>query len=398
MLSRNSLTLQRKWPCFIIIGLAIVLYVLDSPEIIKTIGSKTFHIYVKPVTWLLITGLLLYMPRARTNSKLRFRGQLIWWSSLSGVLYVLLLGFAGFIDGFGRSMYSHTLKGILLNLFTAGAVLIGREFARNYILNATSKNLSRFILILVSLLFAFLNIPVSNFKGLVSLKETIVFVAETAAPEVCNNFYASFLASLGGPVLSIIYLGIIKSFQLLSPALPAMKWITSALIGIMFPIFANLYVNYKYMKLTKMFKQKSDKVENLFSLLASTLVSILLIWFALGVFPIYPYVIATGSMEPMIMPGDVIILKKIDPSDVQIGDVITFRRDNILITHRVVDTIETDNTTLYVTKGDNNSSNDSNPVKPENIKGKLMTVIPKIGYPTLLLKSDYDVPLDQIEF
>ena len=39
---------------------------------------------------------------------------------------------------------------------------------------------------------------------------------------------------------------------------------------------------------------------------------VLIIWFAVGLFPIYPSVIITGSMEPLIKPGDIVLLKKTD--------------------------------------------------------------------------------------
>ena len=39
------------------------------------------------------------------------------------------------------------------------------------------------------------------------------------------------------------------------------------------------------------------------------------------------YVVLSGSMEPTISPGDVIVVEDVDPGDVEEGDVITFRRD-----------------------------------------------------------------------
>ena len=38
--------------------------------------------------------------------------------------------------------------------------------------------------------------------------------------------------------------------------------------------------------------------------------SVAIIWFAVGLFPLYPSVILTGSMEPDIMPGDVVLVAK----------------------------------------------------------------------------------------
>jgi len=128
----------------------------------------------------------------------------------------------------------------------------------------------------------------------------------------------------------------------------------------------------------------------------TSIVSIGIIWFSVGVFPIYPSVIATGSMEPMIKPGDVILIKKTD--DVKLNDVVQFKRDDILIAHRIIDIVEDDKGKSYRTKGDNNSAPDFELVKGEQIKGKVVKVVPKIGWPTLLVKSKKDVPLEKVEF
>src|SRR5690606_35356850 len=121
-------------------------------------------------------------------------------------------------------------------------------------------------------------------------------------------------------------------------------------------------------------------------------------WFTVGVFPIYPSVIATGSMEPMISPGDIILVKKIVNMDginaLKEGDVIQFKRGEILISHRIVDVIENDKEGLqFRTKGDNNSTVDTNLVRPQDIKGKVEYTIPKIGWLTLFIKSNQNINL-----
>ena len=61
-------------------------------------------------------------------------------------------------------------------------------------------------------------------------------------------------------------------------------------------------------------------------------------------FPVYPSVIATGSMEPMIKPGDVILVDKATSIEeiysLREGDVIQFSRDAILISHRIIEIVE----------------------------------------------------------
>ena len=80
--------------------------------------------------------------------------------------------------------------------------------------------------------------------------------------------------------------------------------------------------------------------------------------------------IKSGSMYPVLNVNDFILIKKSD--DYNIGDIITFNVDNkYLVTHRIIEEQEN----KYVTKGDNNNSEDENTVKCENVKGKVIVII-----------------------
>lgn len=99
------------------------------------------------------------------------------------------------------------------------------------------------------------------------------------------------------------------------------------------------------------------------------------------------YVVLTGSMEPNIMTNDVVITKKVEAEKLKVGDVITFKSTDarfygMVITHRIIDAYR-DPTTLeysYRTKGDYNNVADTALVYDENILGKVILKIPKLGY------------------
>ena len=107
------------------------------------------------------------------------------------------------------------------------------------------------------------------------------------------------------------------------------------------------------------------------------------------------YVVLTGSMLPEIQVYDVVVTKKVDPSSLEVGDVITFasadtRFLNTIITHRIIKK-EYDNKTKsysFQTQGDNNNVADSALVPQNNIYGKVILKIPKLGYLQEFLASD----------
>lgn len=82
-----------------------------------------------------------------------------------------------------------------------------------------------------------------------------------------------------------------------------------------------------------------------------------------------PFIVLSGSMEPAIKAGDLIITKKIAPEKVAVGDVISFRVENdIVVSHRVTE-INTEGGVSFLTKGDANVGMDAVEVQPETIEG-----------------------------
>lgn len=95
------------------------------------------------------------------------------------------------------------------------------------------------------------------------------------------------------------------------------------------------------------------------------------------------YVIVSPSMEPTINKYDVVITKK--ENNYQKGDIITFYSNSIdtggyTITHRINRISQIDNKNYYITKGDNNSKEDIGYIEEKDIVGKVIKVIPYIGY------------------
>lgn len=82
--------------------------------------------------------------------------------------------------------------------------------------------------------------------------------------------------------------------------------------------------------------------------------------------------VLSGSMEPDIKVGDVVVVKKVDGTDVKAGDVVTYKIGNdVYVTHRVIEVVEEDGKFLFKTKGDANNKEDDGLIKEEDLVGKL---------------------------
>ncbi len=95
------------------------------------------------------------------------------------------------------------------------------------------------------------------------------------------------------------------------------------------------------------------------------------------------YVIISGSMEPKIHVYDVVVSKRVDPTTLNRGDVITFYSNDQrfygeTVTHRIIEVVDRSKG-IYRTQGDANNISDDALTSGENIVGKVVMKIPQLG-------------------
>lgn len=91
-------------------------------------------------------------------------------------------------------------------------------------------------------------------------------------------------------------------------------------------------------------------------------------------------VVLSGSMEPKIAVGDLILIREAD--SYAVGDIVVYQSCTISVVHRIV-SIDGETVT---TRGDANNSDDK-PFPVSEIKGEVFGIIPLLGYLVWMLKS-----------
>lgn len=99
------------------------------------------------------------------------------------------------------------------------------------------------------------------------------------------------------------------------------------------------------------------------------------------------YVIISGSMEPNLQIGDIVIVKKVAQNELKQGDIISYRQGQSVITHRIAEVIDKEGEVEYKTKGDNNNAEDSGIISYEMIEGKVVKHISQIGKIAIILQK-----------
>lgn len=97
---------------------------------------------------------------------------------------------------------------------------------------------------------------------------------------------------------------------------------------------------------------------------------------------ITPLIVISGSMEPTIMTGSLIVAKQTEAADLKVGDVAAFpRSDGVLVTHRItsIEPYEDSKSSMsFRMKGDANEEEDQDPYVQSSAYTPVVTV-PHLG-------------------
>ena len=93
--------------------------------------------------------------------------------------------------------------------------------------------------------------------------------------------------------------------------------------------------------------------------------------------------VMSGSMEPTIDTGDVVVAKPIAPMDARVGDVVTYKEphgEGRLITHRVKKMQALEDKVRFTTQGDANDTSERWQVATSGQIARVTHRVPKLGY------------------
>ncbi len=97
-----------------------------------------------------------------------------------------------------------------------------------------------------------------------------------------------------------------------------------------------------------------------------------------------PYTILTGSMQPAMPSGTLVVVKPVAPENIAIGTAITYQLESgkpSVATHRVVRVgIDGTGQRIFSTQGDANNAPDEKPVLPAQVRGEVWYSVPYLGH------------------
>ncbi|MEA5143864.1 MAG: signal peptidase I [Oscillibacter sp.] len=349
------------------------------------------------VIYSLLPALLAMAPRPAIGDGPTRRRRVAGVAAAGGaVLLAIRFVLAVVMKKLAASPYDISPAGIWDNLLWLLPCLLGQEMTRAYALGNIRCRPPRqraFWTAAVYVLLLAAKFPWARCAAVQSVPDAFLLLGQYLLPLAAQGMVLMVLAAEGGAGAAVAYAAIPVVFEKMFPFLPSLPWLAETAVGTAFPVALALYI--RSVGTAPPARRARPGSTAVLAMALCLLVGVS--WFSAGVFPVRPLVVLTGSMEPGIMPGDVVLVRRFtgeeEISALTVGDVINFQREDINITHRIADVKRdsADNLTFY-TKGDNNESRDSQALSPNDINGIVVRVIPKVGWPVLLLWSGRSTP------
>ena len=317
------------------------------------------------------------------KEKTRFIKDLFIETILYIITFFILYYLLGLITGLARTPNYYTITGLKDHIIPVIIYCILREILRYNMLRKAEG--SKICTIAVVFIITLLDLTNELFYlSITTNYEALQFIALTLFPTIAKNISYSYISKKIGSKIVIVFDLVFTLYYYLIPLIPNPNEYVSSIIQILTPIVFAI-------RISKFFEDKKDdlipsdyhKIKFKKSLIAVIPV-VIMVYLYSGYFRFYAVAIASGSMSPKIEKGDLAIIDhKYNYDKLKVGQVIAYRRDKIIIVHRIVKKVEMGNTYLYYTKGDANNNIDDIVIKKDMVIGIVNHRIKYIGLPTV---------------
>lgn len=344
---------------------------------------------------LLITTLLLYLIAGYekdSNKNGEERHKLLQYVFFYCIGFIILNYGLGLFTGYIKTPYKNDIFNILKNVFSSVLIIFLSEQLRYMLVKKGEK--SKSILIFVILLFILVDLALNvRYYELNVKSELLEFSTVILLPSFFKNYILTTFTYKYGMKPSILYRLILELYIYIIPITPNLGLYLESVLLMSFPIILSRIINYGFEKNKKQYynnKKLHKLTPIIIFLLIATIVSL-----NSNLFRFWMASVGSGSMEPTINVGDVIIVDKEYQKSLDkltVGDILVFKIDENIYTHRITKISKDNNNYSINTKGDRKGQKeDSWIVTNEDVIGVVKFKIKYIGYPTVWLSKMLEV-------
>jgi len=347
--------------------LASLMYFFLIPYIIRLLKYKNlfeyYFIYNLIYAVLGVFGLVLYV-----LNKKKFRKGKIGISALLGVFYVsvifvfsIIFRNYGMNVGFGENYLTY----ILIMLPQALFFIFWDEISfRGVMMEALSKKSKEMAMAFSTISFVIINayFIIRTFPNM-PLQEIIGNTLSRIIPMFFLGIIVGYvsLSNNISPTSSLAFRVPHQIFIVASPIIVAYHFMSTAFIYFLATAFTMGIALYVFEKET--YKKSLKELNTWIKGHKKTIFVLLLILVGITGFlgnlvakgyMLTPQVVLTGSMEPTLSKGDMLFIKRVSPDELNIGEIVAYKRGGVIVVHRVINITSEG----FKTKGDANDAED----------------------------------------
>ena len=377
--------MQKSKNATIVILIAIFTYgLLGSIKLVKDINTIYLYI-INPIFWIGLS-IILFNILGKSIEKRKIKKDITEYTLIATIVFIVTYMLSGLFVTFGNNPYNTSIIGVLHNLWIFGTVLVAKEYVRYRLINNVYEKDKTKIAVLIAIIYVIIDIEINRIIGQsATIYSVSKYFVEMVLPNIAKNVLFSYIAIKGNYIPSAIYQLITNLYFWISPILPNSPWVMTAIINITIPTILFLYIRYANNKINIKRNRESIANSDPRAVIPIVVIIILGLFFAMGIFPIKPVAIASGSMEKELYVGDVAIVQKCTANDIKVGDIIEYQLEDYTVIHRVIAINQNNGKFYFSTKGDNNNSQDEGQVNEEQLIGKVVYKIKYLGYPAIWL-------------
>lgn len=334
-----------------------------------------------------IVTFIIYLFIGYEKDKNIYKKNLTYFITFYAVAFIIIMYGVGLVFGYVKSPFKLDVFSIIKNIFPIALVIISSEFLRYLICKKSSKNK----LILICTIFVFILIDLvlnKNYYDLTDFGGILKYVTIVILPSIFKNTMLTSFAHKYGLIQNIVYRLIIELYVYILPFTPDLGIYLQSVLMMIFPVFLMINIKDRFDKKEKIDYRNKGTAKKIVKIVVIC-ITLIIVGLNSNLFRYWTAVIGSGSMEPTINIGDVVVVDKIYQKNLdklENGDVLVFKIGEKIYTHRIISLEVTGDNYYIKTKGDRKGNIEDNwVVTNKDVIGVVKFKINYIGYPTVWL-------------
>ena len=311
--------------------------------------------------------------------------------SISRSIVVILISYAlvtyalGIFLGFNRGYLSNDLQKLFVGLVPTLLMTVVIELARYVVAgpNLHKRAYVVFFTTLTTLLYILIELNVARLGG---AEQISIFLCATVMPIIAREALCGLLSYKIGLLPTLIFKIPLIIYPYILPIVPDLGDYIHAVANIILPFVVYLVVQHSL----QLYDDDKKRLRRLnFGILSVPILILAIILTVLvsGIFHYQLIAVGSDSMLPVYGRGDTVLFEKVNASDIHKDDILVFKHEGIIVTHRVKKIVADDDALRFITQGDNQEDVDAFTTEEHQVIGRVVGINRYIGYPTVWLND-----------